>query len=68
MTAPDAATRSPGRAGARLRAAGGGRHAAPSSLADYRGRSPLFLALFIGLWCPFCRRADRADRQRTKAS
>jgi peroxiredoxin len=27
------------------------------TLADYRGRSPLFLALFIGLWCPFCRRA-----------
>lgn len=27
------------------------------SLSDYRGRSPLFLALFIGLWCPFCRRA-----------
>lgn len=27
------------------------------SLADYRGRSALFLALFIGLWCPFCRRA-----------
>jgi peroxiredoxin len=27
------------------------------SLADYRGRSPLFLALLIGLWCPFCRRA-----------
>jgi peroxiredoxin len=26
------------------------------SLADYRGRS-LFLALFVGLWCPFCRRA-----------
>lgn len=26
------------------------------SLEDYRGRSPLFLALFIGLWCPFCRR------------
>jgi len=26
------------------------------SLADYRGHSPLFLALFIGLWCPFCRR------------
>ena len=26
------------------------------SLTDYRGRSPLFLALFIGLWCPFCRR------------
>ena len=27
------------------------------SLADYRGRSSLFLALFIGLWCPFCRRS-----------
>jgi peroxiredoxin len=27
------------------------------SLGDYRGRSALFLALFIGLWCPFCRRA-----------
>lgn len=27
------------------------------SLAEYRGRSPLWLALFIGLWCPFCRRA-----------
>ena len=27
------------------------------SLADYRGRNPLFLALLIGLWCPFCRRA-----------
>lgn len=27
------------------------------ALADYRGRSPLFLALLIGLWCPFCRRA-----------
>lgn len=26
------------------------------SLADYRGRSPVFLGLFIGLWCPFCRR------------
>ena len=26
------------------------------SLADYRGRSPVLLALFIGLWCPFCRR------------
>lgn len=26
------------------------------SLADYRGRSPLFLALMLGLWCPFCRR------------
>jgi peroxiredoxin len=25
------------------------------SLADYRG-SPLFLALLVGLWCPFCRR------------
>jgi peroxiredoxin len=27
------------------------------SLADYRGRSPVFLALFLGLWCPFCRRS-----------
>jgi len=27
------------------------------SLADYRGRSPLLLAVFRGLWCPFCRRA-----------
>jgi peroxiredoxin len=27
------------------------------SLADYRGRSPVFLGLFVGLWCPFCRRA-----------
>jgi peroxiredoxin len=27
------------------------------SLQDYRGRSPLFLALFVGLWCPFCRRS-----------
>lgn len=26
------------------------------SLASYRGRSPVFLALLIGLWCPFCRR------------
>ena len=25
------------------------------SLADYRG-TPVFLALFLGLWCPFCRR------------
>jgi peroxiredoxin len=27
------------------------------SLEDYRGRSAVFLALFIGLWCPFCRRS-----------
>lgn len=27
------------------------------SLADYRGRSPLLLGLFPGLYCPFCRRA-----------
>jgi peroxiredoxin len=27
------------------------------SLATYRGRNPVFLALFIGLWCPFCRRS-----------
>lgn len=26
------------------------------SLADYRGKNPLFLALLVGLWCPFCRR------------
>ena len=26
------------------------------SLADYRGRSALFLALFRGLYCPLCRR------------
>jgi len=26
------------------------------SLGDYRGKSPLFLALMVGLWCPFCRR------------
>ncbi|VTU45656.1 MULTISPECIES: redoxin domain-containing protein [unclassified Variovorax] len=26
------------------------------SLDQYRGRSPLFLALLLGLWCPFCRR------------
>ena len=28
----------------------------PISLSDYRGHSSLFLALLIGLWCPFCRR------------
>jgi len=27
------------------------------SLADYRGRRPVFLALFVGLYCPFCRRS-----------
>lgn len=27
------------------------------SLADYRGRNSVFLALFVGLWCPFCRRS-----------
>jgi peroxiredoxin len=27
------------------------------SLQDYRGKKPLFLALFVGLWCPFCRRS-----------
>ncbi|MBI3084787.1 MAG: redoxin domain-containing protein [candidate division NC10 bacterium] len=27
------------------------------SLADYRGRSPLLLAVFRGLWCAYCRRA-----------
>ena len=27
------------------------------SLAEYRGKSPVLLALFRGLFCPFCRRA-----------
>lgn len=27
------------------------------SLSDYRGKSPLLLAIFRGLYCPFCRRA-----------
>lgn len=27
------------------------------SLSDYRGRTPVLLALFRGLYCPFCRRA-----------
>jgi peroxiredoxin len=27
------------------------------SLADYRGKRPVFLALFVGLYCPFCRRS-----------
>jgi peroxiredoxin len=26
------------------------------SLADYRGRSPVLLAMYRGLYCPFCRR------------
>ncbi len=26
------------------------------SLADYRGRSPLLIAFFRGIYCPFCRR------------
>jgi peroxiredoxin len=30
--------------------------AQPVSLTDYRGQNSLFLALLIGLWCPFCRR------------
>jgi peroxiredoxin len=32
-------------------------HEGRVSLADYRGRSPLLLAIFRGLYCPFCRRA-----------
>jgi peroxiredoxin len=32
-------------------------HDGTIALAEYRGRSPLFLALFVGLWCPFCRRS-----------
>ena len=27
------------------------------ALADYRGRTPLLLGLFRGIYCPFCRRA-----------
>src|SRR5262245_66020687 len=41
------------------------------SLTDYRGRAGLFLALFVGLWCPFCRRAIAqiaATEQALKAS
>ena len=26
-------------------------------LSDFRGKSPVFLALMLGLWCPFCRRS-----------
>ena len=26
------------------------------TLSDYRGRNSVFLALLLGLWCPFCRR------------
>ena len=35
------------------------------ALADYRGRSPLLLALFRGLYCPFCRAVpvDRGQRE-----
>src|SRR5215831_12470545 len=28
----------------------------PVSLGDYRGRSPVLLAFFRGIYCPFCRR------------
>jgi hypothetical protein len=31
-------------------------HEGTVSLADYRGKRPLFLALYRGLYCPFCRR------------
>jgi len=27
------------------------------SLSDFRGKSSVFLALMLGLWCPFCRRS-----------
>jgi peroxiredoxin len=27
------------------------------SSSDYRGKTPVLVALFRGLWCPFCRRA-----------
>jgi AhpC/TSA family len=29
----------------------------PVSLAEYRGKTPLLLGLYRGLYCPFCRRA-----------
>jgi len=40
------------------------------SLADYRGRAPLLLGLFPGMYCPFCRRAlahmgNTSDRLKT---
>src|SRR5262245_13442941 len=31
-------------------------HEGTVSLGDYRGRSPLLLAFFRGIYCPFCRR------------
>src|SRR5262249_35554840 len=31
-------------------------HTVTISLDDYLGRTPLMLALMLGLWCPFCRR------------
>jgi len=31
-------------------------HEGRVSLADYRGKSHLLLAIFVGLYCPFCRR------------
>ncbi len=42
----------------------------PVSLADYRGKSPLLLGLYRGIYCAFCRRAvarlgGAADRLRT---
>lgn len=40
------------------------------SLSDYRGRSPVLLAVFRGVYCPFCRRAIaqmRITRERLKA-
>ena len=41
----------------RLSPSGRRRQTARYRSTDYRGRSPVFLALFAGLWCPFCRRA-----------
>ena len=46
----------PGEAGARLRAARGGPATRPCRSPTTAGRSPVFLALMVGLWCPFCRR------------
>jgi peroxiredoxin len=31
-------------------------HAGHVALADYRGKSNVLLAIFVGLYCPFCRR------------
>ena len=35
------------------------------SLADYRGRFPLLIGLFRGVYCPLCRRKDCPDGTRS---